>query len=127
MTSKEYLVFHNFRSHEMFVPQWAKDGSPELFGTYSTKEEAETHIRKGMDDYIVEQEEGVGIMTEDNSTKTYDFTYDGKKRHVVDATYEPEHNTIVGLEETKGRKNTNQVKRYNVDKMSELKEDNEKA
>lgn len=53
---KVYLVFHNFRSHDMFVPQWAKDGNPTLFGTYSTKDEAEEQIRDGMDDYIVVKE-----------------------------------------------------------------------
>ncbi len=60
-------------------------------------------------------------MTEDKNTKTYDFTYNGKKRRVVDATYEPEHNTIVGLEETKGRQKTNQVKRYRVEDMEGLR------
>lgn len=51
-----YVVFHNFCSHDMFVPQSAKDGNPTLFGTYSTRQEAEEQIRDGMDDYIVEQE-----------------------------------------------------------------------
>jgi hypothetical protein len=58
----------------------------------------------------------------DKNTKTYDFTYDGAKRHVIDATFEPEHNTIVGMEETKGGKKTEQIKRYSVDKITKKKE-----
>lgn len=50
-----YLVFHNFRSHDMFVPQWEKEGNPVLFDVFESREEAETHIRPGMDDYIVEK------------------------------------------------------------------------
>lgn len=62
-------------------------------------------------------------MQNDKNTKTYDFFYDGTKRHVVDASFEPEHNTIVGLEETKGKKKTNQIKRYSVDKIEKVKND----
>jgi hypothetical protein len=40
----------------MFVPEWAKRGNPQLFGTFATREEAEKYIRPNMDDYIVEQE-----------------------------------------------------------------------
>jgi len=53
---KVYLVFHDFYSHDMFVVASAKTGNPKLQGVYTTREEAERHIRPGMDDYIVEQE-----------------------------------------------------------------------
>jgi len=56
MAATVYIVMHNFCSHDMFVPQWAKDGNPTFFGVYSTREEAEKHIRPNMDDYIIERE-----------------------------------------------------------------------
>lgn len=52
---KVYVVMHNFCSHDMFVPRWAKDGNPTLFGVYPTREEAQKHIRPGADDYIVKK------------------------------------------------------------------------
>jgi predicted nucleotidyltransferase len=51
---KVYIVIHNFRSHDMFVPEWAKIGEPKVFGTYATRKEAEKHIRKWADDEIQE-------------------------------------------------------------------------
>jgi hypothetical protein len=49
---KVYVVIHNFVSHDMFVPQWAKEGNPVVFGVFSTKAKAQKHIRPTADDYI---------------------------------------------------------------------------
>ena len=57
----------------------------------------------------------------DKNTKTYDFIYAGSKRHVVDASYEPDTNTIIGLEETKAGKKSDQIKRYSVEKIEGVK------
>jgi hypothetical protein len=51
-----FLVFHNFRSHDMFVPMNAKIGNPKLVGVFRTRTEAEKQIRDGMDDYILERQ-----------------------------------------------------------------------
>lgn len=63
--------------------------------------------------------EGINVDKEsqDKGTKTFDFSYAGSRRHVVDASYEPDTNSIIGLEETKGKEKTNQVKRYSLDKV----------
>jgi hypothetical protein len=58
-------------------------------------------------------------------TKNFEFMYDGKKRYVVDALYEEEYNTIVGLEETKAGKSSNQIKRYSIEKIINQKELND--
>lgn len=50
-------------------------------------------------------------------TKKYTFTYDGKKRIVVDASFEEEYNSIIGLEIDKDGKKSNQIKRYKVEKI----------
>lgn len=63
----------------------------------------------------------------DKNTKTYDFVYDGTKRHVVDATFEPEHNTIVGLEETKAGKKSGQIKRFSVEKITKMKKEKDES
>lgn len=47
-----WVVIHNFKSHDMFVPQWAKEGNPKLIGIFSSRAEAKKHIRPGMDDSI---------------------------------------------------------------------------
>ncbi len=54
----------------------------------------------------------------DKETKTFTFVYDGSKRHVVDASYEPEYNSIVGMELTKAGKKSNQIKRYKLEKIN---------
>jgi len=59
-------------------------------------------------------------MDKQKMTKKYTFIYDGSKRHVVDASYEPETNTIIGMEETKAGKKSNQIKRYKAEKMKGL-------
>ena len=51
--TKVYIVIHNFYSHDMFVPQSAKQGNPTVFGVFSTRAKAQKHIRPGMDDSII--------------------------------------------------------------------------
>lgn len=51
-------------------------------------------------------------------TKKYTFMYDNKKRVVVDASFEEEYNSIVGMEVTKDGKKSNQIKRYKVEKIN---------
>lgn len=51
----------------------------------------------------------------------WDFTYDGAKRSVTDITIEPDTNTIIGFERTKGKEPSDKVKRYSVEKMKNVK------
>lgn len=49
---KVYVVVHDFYSHDMFAPESAQQGNPEVFGVFSTRTEAQKHIRPNMDDFV---------------------------------------------------------------------------
>lgn len=49
---KVYVVVHDFYSHDMFVPESAKAGSPEIVGVFTNRGEAQKHIRPDMDDTV---------------------------------------------------------------------------
>ena len=46
------MVIHNWVSHDMFVVDSAKVGNPSVFGVFSSRKEAQKHIRPEADDYI---------------------------------------------------------------------------
>ena len=46
---KVYVVIHDCYSHDMIFD---RGGDPQVFGVFSTRIEAQKHIRPDMDDYV---------------------------------------------------------------------------
>lgn len=51
-----YVLVHNFVSHDMFVPDFAKFGNPRIVGVYTTRDKANGYVRKDADDSVHELE-----------------------------------------------------------------------
>lgn len=64
--TKVFVVVHDLYSHDMFVVESAKKGSPEVVGAYSSRLEARKYIRPEADDYIV-------VLTLDKPVRNMDL------------------------------------------------------
>lgn len=60
------------------------------------------------------------IVNESANGVSFRFNYEGLSRIVDNVTIETEHGTIIGFELRKGGKFSNKIKRYSLDKITQL-------